>query len=96
MVAEDVPSSSRLVRELIKQHPAEDVIICLAGCRTSTNRVVYAQPAEPVAAKPATNVSEQVSEPPVKPAIANSVDDKAKVTPAAAHAPAAQTFEKVE
>lgn len=83
MVAEDVPSSSRLVRDLISQHPAEDVIICLAGCRTSKSRVVYAQPADPVAAKAATKVSEQESEPPVKPAIANSIDEKAKVSPAA-------------
>jgi hypothetical protein len=89
MVAEDVPASSRLVRDLIGKHPSEDVIICLAGCRSLHNRVVYAQPAEPVAAKPAAKVSEGGSEPPVKPAIANSVEDKPKMSPATAVKPAA-------
>lgn len=86
MVAEDVPASSRLVRDLIGKHPSEDVIICLAGCRSLHNRVVYAQPAEPVAAKPVA----KVSEPPVKPAIANSVEDKPKMSPATAETGAAK------
>lgn len=51
---DDIPASSRLVRDIIKMHPKEDLIICIAGCRPGGERVVYAQPSDPqVAPKPA-------------------------------------------
>lgn len=45
--AEDFPASSRLVRDVLKARPTEDLIICVAGCRPGNDRVVYAQPSDP-------------------------------------------------
>ena len=50
---EDIPASSRLVRDLVAAHPQEDLVICIAGCRPGYDRVIYAQPADPLAKKPA-------------------------------------------
>jgi hypothetical protein len=49
--SDDVPASSRLVRDLVAAHPGEDLVICIAGCRPG-DRVIYAQPADPMAKKP--------------------------------------------
>lgn len=50
-----VSASSRLVRDEIAAHPNEDLIICIAGCRPGPDRIVYSQPADPIArAQPAT------------------------------------------
>ncbi|MEQ1716847.1 MAG: hypothetical protein ABL907_12810 [Hyphomicrobium sp.] len=50
--SDDLPAASRLVRDLTTAHPGEDLVICIAGCRQG-DRVVYAQPAEPIVKKPA-------------------------------------------
>ena len=50
--SEEIPASSRLVRDVIAVHPHEDLIICIAGCKPGQDRVVYAQPSDPQA-KPA-------------------------------------------
>jgi hypothetical protein len=36
--------SSRLVRQLTAARPNEDLVICIAGCFSGRDRVVYAQP----------------------------------------------------
>lgn len=38
--------NGRLVRELMAARPNEDLIICVAGCFSGRDRVVYAQPME--------------------------------------------------
>ena len=68
--ADDFPASSRLVRDILKTRPSEDLIICIAGCRPGNDRVVYAQPAEPktapaVAAAPAASTEPAQAEQPV-------------------------------
>lgn len=39
-------TDSRLVRQLLAARPNEDLIICIAGCFSGRDRVVYAQPIE--------------------------------------------------
>lgn len=51
--ADDLPASSRLVRDVLAAHPNEDLVICIAGCRPGFDRVIYAQPADPRPTKPA-------------------------------------------
>lgn len=46
------PNSS-LVRKLMAARPNEDLIICVAGCFSGRDRVVYAQPIEKQVAQPA-------------------------------------------
>lgn len=59
---DDFPASSRLVRDLVAAHPSEDLVICVAGCKPGIDRVIYAQPADPLAKR--TNVAaQQHSEP---------------------------------
>ena len=36
----------KFVRELMAARPKEDLIICMAGCSPSRDRVIYAQPSE--------------------------------------------------
>jgi hypothetical protein len=38
--------NSRLVRQLLAARPNEDLIICIAGCFSGHDRIVYAQPIE--------------------------------------------------
>lgn len=38
--------ATRIVREIIAKRPKEDLIICVAGCVETQDRVVYAQPTE--------------------------------------------------
>lgn len=59
---DDFPASSRLVRDVIKSRPSEDLIICVAGCRPGNDRVVYAQPSEPKAL-PAVAAPERAPQP---------------------------------
>src|SRR4029079_5928240 len=48
--------NNRLVRKLIAARPNEDLIICVAGCFSGRDRVVYAQPIEkPIAKSAAAN-----------------------------------------
>ena len=47
--SEEIPASSRLVRDVVAVHPHEDLVICIAGCKPGQDRVVYAQPADPQA-----------------------------------------------
>lgn len=68
---DDIPASSRLVRDLIAAHPHEDLVICIAGCIPGFDRVIYAQPADPLAKKPAVaNVTPEAVPTPVVPAAA--------------------------
>lgn len=54
---DDFPASSRLVRDIIAARPNEDLVICVAGCRPGTDRVIFAQPADPMARR--TNIAAQ-------------------------------------
>ncbi|HML28839.1 MAG TPA: hypothetical protein PKE16_08380 [Hyphomicrobium sp.] len=41
----DLPGSDgALVKQILAARPNEDVVICIAGCYSGRNRVVYAQP----------------------------------------------------
>lgn len=56
--AADVVAPDELVRALMASRPREDLVICLGGCASDRDRVVYAQPSRPapeppVAAAPA-------------------------------------------
>lgn len=51
-------SDSQLVRRLIASRPNEDLVICVAGCFSGRNPVVYAQPAQKLVSRPA---AEQMS-----------------------------------
>jgi hypothetical protein len=60
--------NNRLVRKLIAARPNEDLIICVAGCFSGRDRVVYAQPIEkPIAKSAAAN--------PAAPSILNGASD---------------------
>lgn len=41
----DLPATNRRVREIIAQHPNDDMVICVAGCGDAS-RIVYTQPKE--------------------------------------------------
>jgi hypothetical protein len=43
-------ADSRLVRQLMAARPNEDLVICVAGCFSGRDRVVYAQPIDKTAA----------------------------------------------
>lgn len=47
-------SGNRVVRQLLAARPGEDLIICMAGCFSDRDRVIYAQPANPKAASGAS------------------------------------------
>jgi hypothetical protein len=42
-----------LVRQLLSARPNEDLVICVAGCFSGRDRVVYAQPSEKIVRAPA-------------------------------------------
>lgn len=84
---DDIPSSSRLVRDILAQRSNEDVIICIAGCRPGADRVIYSQPIDPVPAKAAPVAEAQPAATPAP--AAEPAKDAAKAdTPAAADAAA--------
>lgn len=45
-------ADSRLVRQLMAARPNEDLVICVAGCFSGRDRVVYAQPIDKTATAP--------------------------------------------
>lgn len=58
-----------LVRQMMAARPNEDLVICVAGCFSDRDRVVYAQPMDRAggATKPATFSGRSSSNDPVKP-----------------------------
>ena len=46
LVARVPMSDSPLVKQILASRPNEDLVICVAGCYTGANRVVYAQPSD--------------------------------------------------
>ncbi len=80
---DDFPASSRLVRDVLKSRPDEDLIICVAGCRPGNDRVVYAQPSDPKAL-PAVAAPEQAPQPVAERAPENKPSESAASEPAAA------------
>src|SRR6185437_2651400 len=48
----DEGANSRLVRQLMAARPNEDLVICVAGCFSGRDRVVYAQPIDKTATAP--------------------------------------------
>jgi len=53
-----------LVRRLLAARPNEDLVICVAGCFSGRDRVVYAQPAEKPMRAPAVAPQSSLSAPP--------------------------------
>lgn len=87
---DDFPASSRLVRDLISARPNEDLVICVAGCRPGADRVIFAQPADPMARR--TNVAAQPdAAPAASEPVADNKDDAP--TPAPAEATTSQSSE---
>ncbi|MEQ1669395.1 MAG: hypothetical protein ABL893_00915 [Hyphomicrobium sp.] len=72
--------ATRVVRELLAKRPKEDLIICVAGCVEKQDRVVYAQPADALAPKPAAAVSDAA--PAAAPAPQAQAEKPAAVEPA--------------
>ena len=71
--AEWLSGATRFVREVVQKRPNEDMVICIAGCLANQDRVVFAQPAEPVSPKPKDVMSDGApSMPPAAPAPAAS------------------------
>ena len=77
----EISAPNKFVRELMAKRPNEDMVVCIAGCFSNRDRVVYAQPTElPPAPKPAP-VAESAPVP--KPsAAAKPAADTTKPTPA--------------
>lgn len=84
---DDIPASSRLVRDILVQRSNEDLIICIAGCRPGADRVVYSQPADPVPAKVTPVAETQPAQMP--PPAVEAAKDAAKADPPAASEAAA-------
>ncbi|HMN37424.1 MAG TPA: hypothetical protein PKD49_06895 [Hyphomicrobium sp.] len=80
--ADDFPASSRLVRDLVAAHPNEDLVICVAGCNPVRDRVIYSQPADPLAAK--THVAKTESGQVAPAALEPVGDSDSKAAPPAA------------
>lgn len=82
---------TRVAREIMAKRPNEDLIICIAGCVETQDRVVFAQPAEPVRPKPVDMYSDAAPVN-VEPAAATSQADQPKPVDAkpAADKPAAE------
>ena len=54
---------SPLIRQLIAARPDEDIVICVAGCFSGRDRVVYAQPVDRNAKKPVASLDERPADP---------------------------------
>lgn len=69
--------NSRLVQALLDARPNEDLVICVAGCFSDRDRVVYAQPIEKRV--PARQTSSNApSAHPLKSAVLNGASDGTK------------------
>lgn len=44
LVSSTPGTDSPLVKQILASRPNEDLVICVAGCYTGANRVIYAQP----------------------------------------------------
>jgi hypothetical protein len=83
-----------LIRSLVTARPNEDLIICVAGCFSGRDRVVYAQPvdkAAPVVAPAAPAMPKAPDAKPPRPSALNS--DKGTQSTAAATLKAAPSFD---
>jgi len=87
MGVQDIPASSRLVRDILAARPHEDLVICIAGCNEGIDRVIYAQPADLEAKKPP--VAEQTPGDTNVPTAEAKPETPAPAGPAQAAAPAA-------
>lgn len=89
---DDLPASSRLVRDIIQARSNEDLIICIAGCIPGTDRVVYAQPIDPESKKKEPVVSDAQAPAPAAATQAEPVPqtEPAPVAKAAEPAPAGE------
>lgn len=74
---------SALIRRLIAARPGEDIVICVAGCFTERDRVVYAQPAEKKAPKPVASVERKPADPGKQAALTPAPPSVSSVMPAA-------------
>lgn len=54
--------ATKVVRDLQAARPNEDLIICIGGCLSYADRVIYSQPAEPPEAKPVKVPAKTVSD----------------------------------
>lgn len=87
--SEDMSASSRIVREVVAAHPNEDLVICIAGCRPGIDRVIYAQPADPMAKAAAVAVTQEPSV--EQPAVAQDAPAAPTVVNATPETPAVQS-----
>jgi hypothetical protein len=69
--------NSRLVQALLNARPNEDLVICVAGCFSDRDRVVYAQPIEkPVPARQTSSKAPSADS--REPAVLNGASDGTK------------------
>ncbi len=95
----DLLVPNKLVRDFMAKRPNEDLIICVAGCYSHRDKIVYAQPIEPKPPMPAPPVAEAApAAPAVAPAAAEAMPasppGKAAAIPAAAAPDAAKGMDK--
>ncbi len=72
-----------LVRRLLAARPNEDLVICVAGCFSGRDRVVYAQPAEKLVRVPAAAPQSSLSVAPQNLSSVQPADGTAKPSKAA-------------
>jgi hypothetical protein len=76
-----------LVRQLLAARPKEDIVICVAGCFSGRDRVVYAQPAEKLARVPVAAPQSSLSVAPQNLSSIQPADGAAKPSKAASAEP---------
>ena len=76
-----------LVRQLLTARPKEDIVICVAGCFSGRDRVVYAQPAEKLARVPVAAPQSSLSVAPQNLSSIQPADGAAKPSKAASAEP---------
>lgn len=59
----EAPGVTKLVRSTLAARPNEDLVICVAGCFSGRDRIVYAQPSNRTIASPPTEAGYRASSP---------------------------------
>jgi hypothetical protein len=83
--------STRIVREITLKRPAEDLVICIAGCVDKQDRVVFAQPTDMTPKKKPDDTVSDAAPTPAKPGSADAGSVPATKTGAATAVKSADT-----
>lgn len=85
MATDQPPAATRFVREIMAARPSEDLIICVAGCYSHRDKIIYAQPVEtpPPAPKQPMADAAPAAKPAPSAAAGKSSAEPVKAAPAA-------------